>query len=76
MTGYVQILGHCFACKRPFMFNPVHVPSIPIEGVREPICGDCVELANPKRVANGLDPIVVHPDAYEAADEREVPWHD
>ena len=50
------------------------MPSVPIDpgtgmpkpgGVREPICRDCVEVVNPERVRNGLDPIRVHPDAYE-----------
>lgn len=67
--SYMQIIGHCFACGRVFVFNAEHVPSVPAEisgtGEREPICRDCVELANPKRVANGLPPIVPHPDAYE-----------
>jgi hypothetical protein len=65
MTGYMYVLGHCYGCKRPFTFNADWVPSIRIDGVKEPICRDCVEIANPKRIANGLEPIHIHPDAYE-----------
>ena len=63
--GWMFVVGECYACKRLFTFNANHVPSIPIDGVREPICRDCVERANPERVKNGLEPIVPHPDAYE-----------
>lgn len=59
------VLGECFGCKTLFTFNADFVPSIPIDGVREPVCAECVKRANPMRIANGLDPIYVHPDAYE-----------
>jgi len=57
------------------MFNPLRVPSIrPTENSpREPICRACVERANPMRIANGLPPIAILPDAYEAIDEQELP---
>lgn len=65
--GYMSAMGHCFGCGRLFSFNPDRVPSItPPGGSREPICRECVALANPKRIANGLAPIVVQPGAYEA----------
>ena len=63
--GWMFVLGECYGCGRMFTFNADHVPSIPIDGVREPICRNCVERANPERVKNGLEPIVPHPDAYE-----------
>lgn len=67
--GYMFVLGNCFGCGRPFTFNAEHVPSVPGHlsgtGTREPICRDCVNRANPERIANGLDPIVPHPMAYE-----------
>jgi len=69
---YAMGYGQCYSCGRPFSFNPVRVPSIRINGSREPICRSCVEVANPKRIKNGLQPIVLHPDAYEACDEREL----
>jgi len=63
--GYMFVYGPCYGCGRVFAFNASHVPSIPINGVREPICRACVEQANPHRVKNGLAPIVIHPEAYE-----------
>lgn len=65
MTAY----GPCFACKRPFTFNPHTVPSISIDpangkppdlggnpeaAVRQPICPSCARLANEGRAARGL----------------------
>lgn len=63
--GYMTVIGPCFGCKRTFSYNATWVPSIRYEGQREPICRDCVERVNPLREANGLEPIRVHPDAYE-----------
>lgn len=74
--AYVTCMAPCIGCKRLFSFNPNLVPSITIEGVREPICQSCVDIANPKRIANGLAPIVPLPGAYEAADEAEVDFGD
>lgn len=70
--GYALATSTCYGCGRLFSYNPVRVPSIRINGSREPICGDCISRANPKRVANGLDPIVPHRDAYVACDEGEL----
>jgi hypothetical protein len=76
--GYVFITSACVGCRRIFSYNPMHVPSIPANisptGTREPICRDCVELANPRRIKNGLAPIVPHPEAYEACPEDEMNW--
>jgi hypothetical protein len=70
--GYAYCTSRCFGCSQLFCFNPVRVPSIRINDSREPICATCVARANPERVKNGLDPIVVHPDAYEPCDEEEL----
>lgn len=64
--------GPCICCARPFGFNPSKVPSIRINGVREPICKGCVDQANPLRAAHGLPPIEVHPDAYEPQSEEDM----
>lgn len=63
--GYMFVISFCFGCGRPFHFNADLVPSILVDGVREPICGRCVEAANPIREERGLEPIVVLPGAYE-----------
>lgn len=70
--GVVYCTGVCFGCKRLFSFNPHRVPSIPINGVREPVCRECVDRVNPQRKANGLPPIVPFPDAYDPIDESEL----
>jgi len=48
-----------------FTFNPHLVPSIPIGGVRQPVCGACVERANIERRENGRPLIEVLPGAYD-----------
>ena len=71
--GYVAVISSCFGCGNIFSYNPHKVPSIRDgDDVRQPICHVCVERVNPLRVANGLAPIVPHPDAYEAIDESEL----
>jgi hypothetical protein len=73
MMGYAIVMGHCFGCGSMFSFNPHRVPSIrDARGVKQPVCRECIELANPMRVKNGLEPIVPAPDAYEAINEEEL----
>jgi hypothetical protein len=72
MSGYVFVLGHCISCRQPFTFNPHRVPSLVVNGVREPVCRACIEAANPRRKANGLAEIEIQPDAYEAIPEEEL----
>lgn len=67
--GYMFVIGQCYGCKQPITFNADWVPSVPAHltttGEKEPVCRDCIERANPQRIANGLKPIRIHPDAYE-----------
>jgi hypothetical protein len=70
--GYAFCVGHCIACGRQFTFNPVKVPSVRVEGRREPVCASCVTKANEQRKAAGMEPHFVHPDAYEACNESEL----
>jgi Fe-S-cluster-containing dehydrogenase component len=72
--GVVFAYGACIGCHRMFWFNPFRVPSCIVDGTREPVCRECVARANPRRIANGLPPIVPLPGAYEPADESE--WID
>lgn len=65
MTGYMFALGDCCCCRRPFSFNPELVPSLTLNGRREPVCRNCIALANPRRVEKGLPEIVPLPGAYE-----------
>jgi hypothetical protein len=64
--GFMLAHGECYGCKRFFSFNPDLVPSIRINGNREPVCQSCVDAANPQRLKNGLPPIEVLPGAYDA----------
>lgn len=70
--GYAFATSPCIGCGRLFSYNPVRVPSLTWKGTREPICLACVERVNPQRIANGLEPIVPAPDAYEPCDESEL----
>lgn len=69
MSGAIFALGACWSCGQLFSFAPELVPSIRDEqGERQPVCRTCIEAANPRRIAGGLDPIVPLPGAYEPQD--------
>lgn len=68
MSGYVFATAACFGCRALFTFNPELVPSVNYNGSRRPICLTCVERVNPRRIANGLEPIRPLPGAYEPAE--------
>ena len=72
MTGYVMGHSLCIGCGQLFSYNPMRVPSLFVNGQREPICQACVHRVNPMRVKNGLAPIIPHKDAYEPAREDEL----
>ena len=76
--AYMFCTAACFGCGCLFTFNPELVPSISVNAVgqpdpaghREPVCRNCIERANPRRIANGLEPIYAPAGAYEP---QEVP---
>jgi hypothetical protein len=69
MSGAMFATGPCIGCGVIFTFNPELVPSSSaVTGKREPICRACVERINPRRIANGLEPIQPLPGAYEPAE--------
>lgn len=72
MGGYVFCIGSCVNCKKIFSFNPDLVPSVRVNGSKEPICKTCVEWANPIRKAKGLPEAVVLPGAYDVSPEEGV----
>lgn len=74
--GVVQAYSACCGCGRPFFYNPVRVPSVRINGLREPVCPDCLSRFNQRRAAAGLEPVVPAADAYTAAEESEFPMLD
>jgi hypothetical protein len=72
--GYLLMSAECVRCREIFSSNPLRVPSVVVNGVREPLCRRCVEWANVERKARGLSTWKIFPDAYEPVDEREVAW--
>ena len=72
--GYAFMLAPCGVCHKPMSFNPHLVPSArgTPDGPREPICRQCIETANPKRIERGLPPIKILPGAYEPVSEEEL----
>lgn len=64
--GYVFCMGNCVHCGGLFSFNPDLVPSVVINGTRQPVCRKCVLWANERRAAKGLKLFDVLPGAYEA----------
>jgi hypothetical protein len=70
--GYMIAMGGCIICGRPFSFNPHKVPSIIVRGRREPVCRECMEMANRRREAAGVPPHAILPDAYEPIEESEL----
>lgn len=65
-------VGKCLCCPRVFSFNPVRVPSFRVNGVKEPICRECMVLVNVKRKEAGVPEFEIQPDAYDAVDESEL----
>ena len=70
--GYMFATAECINCSGLFMFNPERVPSVVVNGRREPICRACVDYINPLREARGLLRIHVLPGAYETCNESDL----
>lgn len=64
--AYMFVIGSCVACRATITFNPTWVPSIRVNGSREPLCPACHARWNQiHRVSKGLEPLPIHPEAYE-----------
>lgn len=72
--GFVLAIAPCVHCGETFRFNPMTVPSVVVDGVREPLCRPCVEWANLQREQRGLQPWTIAPDAYAPIDETGMVW--
>lgn len=73
LMGFVTVIGQCVACKTPITFNPLKVPSILVQGKREPLCQGCFNQWNMiHRTSKNLEPVVLDPDAYEPCAEAEL----
>jgi len=73
--GYAIVFGPCCACGHSFGYHPNFVPSIFVHGKKEPVCEDCMRVANEKRKANGVPIVEIHPQAYEPCREEELRWN-
>lgn len=73
MSGYAFMLGSCAACAIPIMFHPHKVPSLRVNGVKQPICRACAERWNQiHRIDKGLEPVPIQEGAYEPFPEEEL----
>jgi hypothetical protein len=70
--GFCLCTSECYGCKRPFSYNPRYVPSLTINGTKEPFCLNCINAANIVRKEKGIAPLVPHPQAYEPLPEEEL----
>lgn len=71
--GYCFVIGQCCGCHATITFNPVRVPSLRVNGSKEPLCPGCFARWNEiHRTSKGLEPIEAHPDAWEACHESEL----
>lgn len=72
--GYAFLVCYCINCGARMCCNPVKVPSISVDGRKEPLCRACADKWNQiHRISKGLEPVAIQPDAYEACDENELP---
>jgi len=69
---YALMNSECLGCGAVFSYNPKRVPSLPIDGVRQPICKTCIEVANRERIEKGDEPHAIHPDAYAPVSAEEI----
>lgn len=70
--GYAMMFAPCIGCGKSFGFNPNKVPSIRVDGVRQPVCRECFERRQQYREAHGLPREPLNPDAYEPCPEEEL----
>ena len=64
--AYMYVHGFCINCGTSISFNAHRVPSIRVNGCREPLCAGCHDKWNEMhRTSKGLDPVSIHPNAYE-----------
>lgn len=74
---FVFAMGACCGCSRAFSFHPNKVPSLVVNGKREPLCRSCFDRGQAIRAEHGVDPWPEPlPGAYEGADESEINWND
>lgn len=64
---FMSVIGSCCACGVQIVFSPSRVPSLVVNGSREPLCRTCHARWNEiHRTSKGLPPVEAHPEAWEA----------
>ena len=56
--------GACYVCDAEVVYNVLLAPIFKLDGRSYPLCQECVEYANPHRIARGMTPIKVWRGAY------------
>lgn len=64
--AFMSVIGKCIACRTMIQFNPYKVPSLVVNGVREPLCRSCANKWNELHPENARP---IDPEAYEAVEE-------
>ncbi len=72
LNGYALVYSPCLVCKQVIGYNPHLVPSLRVNGVKQPVCRNCLEIANRRREKNGDTPHPIMPGAYEPIREEEL----
>ena len=67
--GFAYMMGFCIACKLPISFNPHAVPSLMVNGTREPLCRMCATRWNEMHPENARP---IQPNAYDPIPEEEL----
>lgn len=73
MSGYAVCMAPCVRCRRVIAFNPHKVPSLLVDGVKQPLCRECFDWRQAQRHGLGL-PNESPPleGAYEGLPEEEL----
>lgn len=71
--GYAFLVCNCAGCGRMITCNPAKVPSVRVNGEKQAICQTCFNRWNQiHRISKGLEPVPLHPEAYQSCDENEL----
>jgi len=64
------MVASCINCGTRITFNPHLVPSLIVNGTKEPLCKNCADKWNQiHRISKGLEPVPIQEGAYEPQKE-------